>query len=249
MTLNRREYKKRFNAIMICGLLHHRRIRNLLCQKSQHQKRITRMNPNNKEDGMREEGNYSDLKDYYSFGKELILLSYQMEEKRGNGIQQLSVQLLTCVTILSVAYLSPAPAVFGYFGCYSFGLLNMQSILAWMYCVVFILLVVAFLLILISQMLRKTKTLASPAEQKDYCIQRIGEIARINKKDDNSSNKQKSCTQNEILEAWANALNAHYKGMEKKYDRMAILLKIAMILIASSCILALLFAFFLVAIM
>lgn len=164
----------------------------------------------------------------------LANLSYDTEKEREKKLDDLSVQLLTCVTILSVAFLTPASFLFE---CYattnSVGLAPAQIKLAWMYAIVLAPLVVCIILTLCARSLRQMEVLDSPESQAAF-------INRLHNEDaaDNSGYCIDDLT---VAQNYCDAIQGTFEGMRKKHDTMWKLIKISMILVIFSCGCALLF--------
>ena len=156
------------------------------------------------------------------------------EKEREKKLDDLSVQLLTCVTILSVAFLTPASFLFE---CYattnSVGLAPAQIKLAWMYAIVLAPLVVCIILTLCARSLRQMEVLDSPESQAAF-------INRLHNEDtaDNSGDCIDDLT---VAQNYCDAIQGTFEGMRKKHDTMWKLIKISMTLVIFSCGCALLF--------
>lgn len=150
--------------------------------------------------------------------------SYQTEVMREKTLEDLSVQLLTCMTILSVALITPASFLFE---CYSDGAESLsadQIRLAWMYASVLIPQVIGLLLVLKARVLKTINTLASPIAQADFIKTNLNIL--------NEDNREASSL--EVAECYCEGLEDSFTGMTKKHDEMWKLLKAAMFLLGLS---------------
>lgn len=156
--------------------------------------------------------------------------AYGIEEARGHTLDDLSAQLLTCVTILSVAFLTPASLLFECYEVAGEGLSKGQIRLIWMYAAVLIPLVIALLLVLWSKVLKTMESLASPMTQANYVRELLED-----------KNKGPKMTDLDIAESYCAGIEDKYNGMHEKHDDMWMRLCRAMYLIAASCVAALIF--------
>lgn len=157
--------------------------------------------------------------------------SYQTEVMREKTLEDLSVQLLTCMTILSVALITPASFLFE---CYSDGTGNLsagQIRLAWMYASVLIPQVIGLLLVLRARVLKTIHTLDSPAAQADFIKTNL----------DNLNAGQEEASPIEVAKCYCDGLEDSFNGMAKKHDDMWKLLKAAMFLLGLSASLSAIF--------
>lgn len=161
-------------------------------------------------------------------------MSYRIEEERGRTLADLSAQLLTCVTILSVAFLTPASFLFECYRVDDGGLSVEQIRLIWMYAIVLVPLVVALLLVLWSRVLKPMEALSSPSKQADY----VRDL--LEHKEENST-----MSDLDIAQSFCLGIEDKYNGMHDKHDKMWMLLRIAMHHVGASCVAALLFGLFL----
>lgn len=161
--------------------------------------------------------------------------SYDVEERRGQTLDSLSMQLLTCITILSVAFLTPASFLFSCFDGDGEALTVGQVRLAWMYAVVLIPLAVALLLVLHAQSLKKMSVLASPEDMAGYVREKLNEYTQGEKRD---------MSELGVAEDFCSSIQGRYKGMERKNDETWKKLRLAMRLVEMSCAAAVLFGIF-----
>lgn len=164
--------------------------------------------------------------------------SYETEEGRGRTLADLSVQLLTCITILSVAFLTPASFLFECYGDGESDITPAQMRLAWMYAVVLIPLVIGLLLVLYARVLKTMNVLSSPGAQMEY-VQKLYDDR--NSLRDDGSGKTEQLSELEIAESYCAGIEEKYQGMVNKHNKMWMLLRRSMYLIAGSCIAALVF--------
>lgn len=161
--------------------------------------------------------------------------SYQTEVMREKMLEDLSVQLLTCMTILSVALITPASFLFE---CYSDGtgdLSTGQIRLAWMYALVLIPQVIGMLLVLRARVLKTINTLASPVAQADFIDSTLNDYEQ----------QHKAASSLEMARCYCTGLEDSFKGMAKKHDEMWKLLKISMFLLGLSAAFSALFGLYL----
>ena len=164
----------------------------------------------------------------------LANLSYSTEKEREKKLDDLSAQLLTCITILSVAFLTPASFLFD---CYAApnntGLSPAQIKLAWMYAVVLVPLTVCLILILRARSLRQMEVLDSPESLSAF----------VSKLHDGYLANDPEYQLNELIIAqnYCSAIQGTFNGMRMKHDRMWKLIKMAMALVIVSCSCALIF--------
>lgn len=161
--------------------------------------------------------------------------SYQTEVMREKTLEDLSVQLLTCMTILSVALITPASFLFD---CYSDGTGSLsadQIRLAWMYASVLTPQAIGLLLVLRARALTTMNTLSSPAAQADFIKTNIDKL----------NNAHKEASLFEVAKCYCDGLEDSFNGMAKKHDNMWKLLKAAMLLLGLSASLSALFGLFL----
>ena len=158
----------------------------------------------------------------------LANLSYDTEKEREKKLDDLSVQLLTCITILSVAFLTPASFLFD---CYAAsnctGIAPDQVKLAWMYAIVLVPLVVCIILILRARSLKQMKVLDSPESQSDFVKQLLDEST--------VDNPEYILDELVIAQNYCTAMQGTFEGMREKHDKMWALIKISMILVIISC--------------
>lgn len=162
--------------------------------------------------------------------KALADLSYQTEEKRGKKLETQCGRLLTCITILSVALLTPAPTLFGFFGDGTFIPTCKQITLGWMYLIVLAQLAAALLVLLTTLILKRMPLLQSPMKQAEFIeneLTRLGEDPSIGELN--------------ITKNYCQALEPTFIGLREKHSSMSCRLKIATCLLFSSCIFTLFF--------
>ena len=165
--------------------------------------------------------------------------SYETEESRGRTLDGLSNQLLTCITILSVAFLTPVPSLFEFYGKGESGITLAQLRLAWMYAIVLIPLVIGLLLVLRARVLKTMNVLSSPKAQMEY-VQKL--YNDRDKPRDDGSGKTERLSELEIAGSYCEGIEEKYQGMVGKHDKVWMLLRCSMYLIAMSCIAASLFS-------
>lgn len=136
--------------------------------------------------------------------------TFLTEKERGKKIEDLLVQLLTCITILSVAYLTPASFLFD---CYaseaSMGLTSEQIMLAWMYAIVLSPLAVCLFLTLYARMLKQMSVLDSPEKLSNFAKKLL---------EDGSTNT--TIDEFAVAQNYCDALQDTFAGMRKKHDTM-----------------------------
>lgn len=175
-------------------------------------------------------------KDQQAFADLLNRLSdkaYEMEMRRGEELNELSAQLLTCITIMSVALLTPASFLFECLSDGTGSLSDGQICLAWMYAIVLIPESIALLLVLSARTLRTMAALAAPSQQAEYVV---NECAAYPENNDESFSAALFAAVK-----YANGLNNNFNGMAEKHDRSWRRLKLAMVLMGVSCVSTLLF--------
>ena len=141
-------------------------------------------------------------------------LSFQSEMAKDSSLKGLAGQILTCVTILSAAYLMPAEQITSLNKNLGDGWI---SIVAISYAILLIPLLIALILALTSLDPREATLLSSPLKQFES-FSREGEALR---------KAGKELTQQAISQSYCDALNNEYMALEKKHDRMVSLLKVA----------------------
>lgn len=164
----------------------------------------------------------------------LANLSYDTEKEREKKLDDLSVQLLTCITILSVAFLTPASFLFDcYAASNSAGIAPAQVKLAWMYAIVLAPMVICIILILRSRSLKQMEVLDSPESQSAFVKQLL----------DGYTEDDFECGLDELVLAqnYCSAIQGTFEGMRKKHNAMWGLIKTSMMLVIFSCCCALLF--------
>lgn len=175
----------------------------------------------------------SDLPEYIRLSARF---AYETEEKRGAGLEQLSTKLLECITILSVALLTPAAPLFEYYRFGSPCTTTQQIRLVWMYAIVFTLLILALCLVLYSQTKRKMLLPPSPT---DF----LPSYDHMNAKEAELNDRFSAFT---LSRMYAEILGEHCDGMKGKHEKMWELIRASMHLIISACILIGLFAAYLI---
>ena len=157
---------------------------------------------------------------------DLARQAFDTEVDRGRRLEDLSSQMLTCITIMSVAFITPASGLFDFFSSIDdSGAWQVQ--LAWMYAAVLVPLGICLILVLRARTLKSMEVLASPEKQVEY-VERL---------------KRESVDELEIAKGFCAGLQGTYQGMFKKNERAWGLLKASMLLVALSCVFALLFGF------
>lgn len=161
-------------------------------------------------------------------------LAFTTEVEREKKLEDLSTQLLTCITILSVAFLTPASFLFE---CYAApntsGLSLAQIELAWMYAVVLIPLAVCLIITLRARMLKPMEVLESPKSQSDFVDQLF----------DAYKDNPQEMTIDELTLAgnYCEAMQGTFQGMRTKLNNMWKMLRCSIGLVIFSCSAALLF--------
>lgn len=175
-------------------------------------------------------------KDQQAFADLLNRLSdkaYEMEMRRGEELNELSAQLLTCITIMSVALLTPASFLFECLSDGTGSLSDGQICLAWMYAIVLIPESIALLLVLSARTLRTMAALAAPSQQAEYVVDECTKYPE--------SNEESLSSALFTAVKYANGLNNNFNGMSEKHDRSWRRLRLSMILMGVSCVATLLF--------
>lgn len=160
--------------------------------------------------------------------------AFTTEIEREKKLEDLSAQLLTCITILSVAFLTPASFLFE---CYtspsSSSISQAQIKLAWMYAVVLIPLAACLVITLRARMLRPMEVLESPKSQSDFVDQLFNAY-----KDEPQEAAIDELT---LAENYCDALQGTFQGMRAKLNNMWKMLECSIGLVIFSCVAALLF--------
>lgn len=152
-------------------------------------------------------------------------LSFQTEINRDGSLKSFAEQLLTCITILSVAYLTTAQLIIDagkrYGKCW-------QRAVSFAYLALLIPLLTALVLALASLAFRKAKLLSSPIEQFDYFSKMLDkgradgfEVGHL-----------------DIAKSYCDALENEYEALKQKHARMTLLLKVAAVLVIFSVVIA-----------
>lgn len=140
-------------------------------------------------------------------------LSMQTEKERDNSLKGFAEQLLTCVTILSVAYLTPLQVILDAGKSLGEG---WPRTVGFVYLFLLSPLLVALILALVSIDLRKEELLASPVELfsffNDACERQ-------------SFEEEITCLS--TAKSYCDSLNNEYKALEHKHERMIRPLKVA----------------------
>lgn len=161
-------------------------------------------------------------------------LAFTTEVEREKKLEDLSTQLLTCITILSVAFLTPASFLFE---CYAApntsGLSLAQIELAWMYAVVLIPLAVCLIITLRARMLKPMEVLESPKSQSDF-VDQLFDVYKDNPQE---------MTIDELTLAgnYCEAMQGTFQGMRSKLNNMWKMLRCSIGLVIFSCSAALFF--------
>lgn len=158
--------------------------------------------------------------------------SYEFEKTRYEGFERLAGQLLTFVTILSVALVTPAPALFDYAATKSSSLC---MCLAWEFFICITLLLIALGFVLVSLFRTKANVLDSPQKQLEY-ISRLLEECKSGEIDIN--------LEFDIACNYTEALQIGYEAFLEKNKKMWNRLKASIVLIAVTCILIFVFGLF-----
>ena len=107
-----------------------------------------------------------------------------------------------------------------------------------MYAGVLIPLVIGLLLVLYARVLKTMNVLSSPRAQMEY-VQKLYDDR--NSLRDDGSGKTEQLSELEIAESYCAGIEEKYQGMVNKHNKMWMLLRRSMYLIAGSCIAALVF--------
>lgn len=170
----------------------------------------------------------------------LINPSFESEIRRGEGLIQQSSQLLGCITILSVALLTPAPALFEFYGGAVEDITIHQVKLAWMYLVVMALLTLALILVLAALAGSRHKTPSSPGKQYEFVYTKLASLLE-EKFDQEGFDIGK-----EVAKTIKNGLDPIYLDMETHHNRMSKYLKTSQLIIIIACTLSTAFSVHLV---
>lgn len=190
---------------------------------------VEQMEDNQNRNNKNQPRHSKDVEQTELLGSFLITLSdkaLEMEMQRGNGLERLAAHLLTCITILSAVYLTPASSLFEY----SYKSQSIPSLsptpLAWLYFLSLAPLLIALLITLSSLYKRKVLVFSSPRMQQDY-VSEIKQRLESGFTGDTFNRFPMAC-------AYSSALEDHYCGVHAKNDKMWSRLKIAMFLIMTS---------------
>ena len=141
-------------------------------------------------------------------------LSYQTLMNRDGSLKGFAEQLLTCVTILSVAYLTPIQLILSVGSeCGA----RWERTVGFVYLVLLIPLLVALILTLVSLAFHKTELLSSPIKQ----------FSHFDEKYEKAQREGRTITHFEIAKSYCDALGIEYKAFEQKHTRMVRLLNVA----------------------
>lgn len=152
-------------------------------------------------------------------------LSYQTLMNRDGSLKGFAEQLLTCVTILSVAYLTPIQLILSVGSeCGA----RWERTVGFVYLVLLIPLLVALILTLVSLAFHKTELLSSPIKQ----------FSHFDEKYEKAQGEGRTITHFEIAKSYCDALGIEYKALEQKHTRMVRLLNVAAVFVIFSVAIA-----------
>lgn len=157
-------------------------------------------------------------------------LTLEIELKRDANLDKVATQTMTAITILSVAYITPAKALFDYYSFGSMQATGQQRVLAFVYITILLLLLVSFLFVLASRALRKSMPPDSPHVLFSDFSSRIKE----------SEKAGKAIKDIDLANYYCNSIAQFFETTAKKNDRSWRLIKWAMHLLSTSAIIAVL---------
>lgn len=152
-------------------------------------------------------------------------MSLQTERDRDASLKGVAEQLLVCITILSVAYLTPIQVLLE---------LHKECGIHWIrivFLVYFMLLfplLVALVLTLLSLVLRKAQLLKSPVSQYDH-FSNAWRKAR---------DEKNPITALDVLDVYCSALDGQFEAFNRKHCSMHWVLRISMVLVIISVVFA-----------
>ena len=120
------------------------------------------------------------LGELYGRSIDLANLSIDLQLKKDSNLDKVAAQLMTAITILSVAYISPSQMLFAHYACEQSRTTGAQRVLAAAYIVILLLLFVAFILVLFSRFLRKSEMLDSPEKIYEELAEQAEELKNKN---------------------------------------------------------------------
>ena len=161
----------------------------------------------------------------------LANLSVEMQLKKDSNLDKAATQLMTAITILSVAYISPSQMLFHHYACESIQTTGSQRILAVAYIAILTLLFASLVLTLISRLLRKSQLLNSP---KEICEEFTRQVEEKRSKSEGISEKK-------IAKYYCDSIDGFYWTTRTKNERASKLIEAATILLLLSVSLAVLF--------
>lgn len=157
----------------------------------------------------------------------LASLSLEVEREKDSSLKHYASQLLTCVTILSVAYLTPASFIYSKFGGTG-DATHGQRVTVFVLMIMLLLLIAALLLSLLALILSKTEVIDSPDVQYENFTS-LHQNAKENGECPTFFNLSKN---------YCKALEIQYQALSKKHKRMWALLKAATIMVVLSVLIA-----------
>lgn len=161
----------------------------------------------------------------------LANLSIEMQLKKDANLDKVTTQLMTAITILSVAYISPSQMLFDYYGCGSLQTTGSQRILAVAYIIILSFLFASLVLAMASRFLRKSQMLESPKRICDEFAKQVKE-----KKD-----KDKDIEESAVAIYYCDSIDSFYWTTRAKNEKATKLTGAATILLLLSVSFALLF--------
>lgn len=154
-----------------------------------------------------------------------------MQLKKDSNLDKAATQLMTAITILSVAYISPSQMLFHHYACEPIQTTGSQRILAVAYIAILTLLFASLVLTLISRLLRKSQLLNSP---KEICEEFTRQVEEKRSKSEGISEKK-------IAKYYYDSIDGFYWTTRTKNERASKLIEAATILLLLSVSLAVLF--------
>lgn len=147
------------------------------------------------------------------------VLSYETELGRVASLERLAVNLLSSISILSVALLTVAPSILSRYDSNCAGWFKIGYVLLIIgYPLVMLLLGVAFLLALLSQMRLKQAVLASPSELSDYVSREI-------------ESGHPFSSHLDVTRSKVQAMQPHFESLYQKNELVRKLLKASMVIL------------------
>lgn len=185
--------------------------------------------PENAHDSEAKDESAGRLDELYERATTLANLSLELQLKKDSNLDKVATQLMTAITILSVAYISPSEMLFAHYACEQSQTTGAQRVLAAAYIVILLLLFIAFVLVLFSRFLRKSEMLDPPKEIYEELAEQAEEL-----KNQNVDNRT-------IAKYYCYSINPFYSTTETKNDRSWKMIKLAAAFLLASVSLAILF--------